>query len=52
MPKEETQAQKDARAKKCAEEIEKICKKYNCTLDPLMTVTKSGVTAGLNINAI
>lgn len=49
--KPETPEQKDLRAKRCANEIEAVCLKYNCVLNPNAVLTKDGIRMGLDINA-
>lgn len=46
-----TQQEKDERAKKCLEDINKILKKHNCSLEPVGTINNQGIQLGLNITA-
>lgn len=49
---EETEEQKDSRARLCLEEIAKVLIKHNCEIEPVGTISaKKGIELGFNINA-
>ena len=48
---EKINKEKESRAKKCMDEIQKLLKNYSCELIPSATISTKGVKCGINIEA-
>jgi len=48
---EKLKQQRQVRAQRCYNEIEKILQKYNCVIEPIFTLTMQGAKGSIHINA-